>query len=681
MPEEDVVKYREKRREMLGDVHMAAKNSHYEYPNKMDLRPGSKLHDYLVEEIRKRAKASHEVLSGAREQWKHLDWTLSAYVPLSDDENIIKARDFRKPVATVIPFSFAARETFLTYMSTAFLQEPIHKISGEGDLNSEVGAACLERLLSAQHRQFKTGLKLTTQWSDAFTYGLGLAGPVWSKRWGTRPVKTVVDRILLSILGEDSDGLGIGDEILHEEEDTLLYEGNELVNIDPYNFLPDPNRNINELQKSEFIGWVQRTNAMELLERERDPEEKLFNGEYARMLADEGVGHSLYWGQDESGRNTRFDTEDIEQSVHQNAGSTSLDRVIFFWKLIPAEHGLGDREKPQIWQFSLAADEVIVQAHPMDLYHGMFPITATAPSTNGHEVCPVSYLATTYGIQQIVDFWISSHVHNVRKAINDMWVFDPSKIEMRDLMVGGPGKMIRIKPGGFGQGNIDQWIKQLQVNDVTGNHLAELKSMIELARETLGTTDITMGNMSNMPERPTATGMQLASSGAVSRLQFVARKIAVQAMYDLGLMEAYNTYQFMDQERAIKITGRRESQLRRAYGLPPDQDTMTVSPFDLDPRFDIEIHSGALPNTENAQAWTQILQTFLGVEGIPERLVQEMGGGILGIFTHWARINGANDITEFIEQANNVNVQVMPDERVQQMVQAGNAVPMEQMVV
>lgn len=678
MPEQTKVEFREKRRAKLGDIHQAAKNSVYKYPLDLDLRPGSKMHEYLVNEIRNRAKASYEVLAGARAQWRELDWTLSAYVPLSTEESVIKARDFRKPCSTVVPFSYAARETFMTYMSSAFLAEPIHRVTGAGDLESEVGAACMERLLSAQHKQFKSGLKLMTQWSDAFTYGLGLVTPVWSKRWGTRQTKDIVDQVLLALLGTDSDGLGIGDEILYEEEDVLLFEGNELINIDPYNFLPDPNRSINELQKSEFLGWIQRTNAMELLEREQDPEERLFNGEYARMLADDGVGHSLYWGQDESGRDTRYGTDDIAQGVHQNLSSTSLDRIVFFWKLIPAEHGLSDHEQPQIWQFSLAADEVLVQAHPLGLDHGMFPIAAAAPSTNGHEVCPVSYLATTFGIQQIVDFWISSHVHNVRKAINDMWVIDPSKIEIKDLMTGGPGKILRVKPGGFGQGNIDQWVKQLQVTNVTSGHLAELRSMIDMAREVLGITDITMGAMGNMPERPTATGMQLAATNAVSRLQFIAMKVAVQAMYDLGVMESFNTFQFMDQERIINITGRREQQLRQAYNIPAGQDMMSVSHKDLDPRFDIEIHNGALPDMENAQAWTQILQTLLGVQGVPEQLVQGFGGGIMGIFTHWARLNGAKDVTQFIEQAQNTQVDVMPDEQMLQQIQAGNVVPMEE---
>jgi hypothetical protein len=69
---------------------------------------------------------------------------------------------------------------------------------------------------------------------------------------------------------------------------------------------------------------------------------------------------------------------------------------------------------------------------------------------------------------------------------------------------------------------------------------------------------------------------------------------------------------------------------------------------------------------------------MMGVDGVAQELVGR--SDVMGIFQHWARIAGAGDLNEFIQQGGaNVQPQVMPDQQLQQQVQAGNMVPMSEM--
>lgn len=649
----------------------------YDYPDGLNLKPGSELHDFIRDEMLERCRASRALTDKAKVEWQRLDYNLSAYVPMKEAESVVKQNDWRKPVAIVIPMTFAALETFLTYMTSAFLSGPIHRYKGHGSLERVVGAALLERVVRRQSVWFKERLKLTTSWRDAFVYGAGIVSPQWRKHRGTRHEDIEVSAILAELLRADMPDLRRGD-LIRQATEAVLYEGSCLENWDPYRLILDPNVPINELQRSEFIGVVRPTNAMELLEQEGDPEERRFNGRYVRILAAKGMGRSEFFDETETGRGRRLDTESAHQNLKEFQ-SSAVHEITEIIRLIPKEWGLGDSDRPEKWVISLAADTVVTQCQPLGLDHHMLPVAAAAPSTTGYDTLPVSHLATTYGLQQTIDWWVKSRIENVRKSLNDMFVFNPAYIEIEDMKHTGPGKLIRLTQAAFGQTNIDQYIKQLDVRDTTVNHPRDITFFIELFRQANGMQDITMGNLSGMPERPTAQGIQAAQTGALSRLQYIAGMVASQQMQDLGYQLAHNTLQFMDERMTVEILGDYEQQIRQLYGIPGDQNDLEVGPLDLSPYFDVVPHDGAIPGTENVQAWTQIIQTMMGVEG----MAQQMTAGLdpTGLFTHWAQMTGAKDIFEFAKRSGgqmpNLQPQILPDEQVANMAADGELADLE----
>lgn len=654
----------------------------YNYPGKLDWHPRSELHGYMLNKILDLCEHSKGVTDGVKDEWKKLDWSLNAYVPLDEYEAAIKNADWRKSVNIVIPMTFASLETFLTYFQSAFIQDPIHRYKGHGE--NRVGAMLMERIVARQGQWFKEPLKLDTMWRDGLTYGIGAAHVSWAKHRVRHTITTEVDELLHEALRGTPFKSQIGDIIRHMEE-AVAYEGNKLSSIDPYKIFLDPRVSPNDYQDAAFIGWVDDADLFSLMQREMNEDDGIFNMKAVAAMASANCAYSRYYC-DESGRSTRQQNEgtSVDFGLYDSS-SPPVHLIHMYMKLIPKHCNLGDSEYPEVWEFTVAGDSVIIQANRLDLDHGMYPIVLCAPNTDGHSVLPVSYLATTYGLQQTIDQMIRLNIEEMRTSINNKLIYDPSRIEEEDLLDSRNGGLIRIKRSAYNGESIDTYCKQLAVGSVTQGNIGNAGIMIDLLRQANGTTDITMGNLSAMPERPTATGIDAAKSGALSRLQRIAQTIGRQCMDDLAWQYAYNTIQFMSQPAYVEMgMGRHESMLRTAYGYAPgEMGEVEVSPFDLKPYFDIEPSDGSLPNNENAQAWTTIMQTMLGVEGAGQELAQR--SDIFKMFTHWARVMGARDIHEFVrEGGGQFNPQVMSDApggQLEQQVQAGNMVPMQGMGV
>ena len=372
----------------------------------LDLRPGkSKLYRKLVDEVMKKARASHSVISNRFDSWREIDKLLVTYIRPDEEEQKVKETDDRRPTSIVFPYSYAVLETLLTYLSDVFLDDPIFRYEGSSPEDT-VGAILMELVVQKHCQKHKVGLALHTQWRDALAYGIGPVSPAWDVRTGTRRVM------------RQSGGFSgfaerlMGREPVAEEEIAVLFEGNVLRNIDPYNLLPDPSVSAHNIQKGEFIGWIEQTNLTGLL-RQEATDEDYFNCRYLKHLK----GRRVDLGRNQSSR-------DIKHQISPDAMSGNLDLlevVHMYIDLIPHDWELGASEYPEKWLFSVAAGEVIVQARPLNLNHGMFPVSIAAPDYDGYSIAPLSKLETQYGLQHTLNFLFNCYDDQTEVLTDQGW--------------------------------------------------------------------------------------------------------------------------------------------------------------------------------------------------------------------------------------------------------------------
>ena len=74
-------------RSVGGLADVASVDYKYEYPNGLNLRPGSVLHNSIKNEIINRARESRNQMEKRFSSWNEIDEVLTAYVKLSDVED------------------------------------------------------------------------------------------------------------------------------------------------------------------------------------------------------------------------------------------------------------------------------------------------------------------------------------------------------------------------------------------------------------------------------------------------------------------------------------------------------------------------------------------------------------------------------------------------------------------
>jgi hypothetical protein len=611
----------------------------------------------LLTRLHQRALESSGEMQKRFAVWRKIDETLTAYIPLDDAEELIKRNDSRKPVSVVVPFSYATLETLLTYMTSAFLDGTIFRYDGASP-EDIVGSAMLEKVIEVQTLRTKMALNLHTAFRDGYAYGFGAVSPYWDRRYGKKMVIAEggwMSQIFGRVMNSGKRRVAT---------DTILYEGNTLRNIDPYRSLPDPNVAIHEPQKGEFWGWVESTNYMKLLEMEKNGDNAIFNVKYLSEIAGQGGTSQFNRVRAESGRYSRVSTTTLGYTL----ATKPIDVVWMYVNLSPSEWELGSGDFPEKWLFGVAADKVIISARPMNLNHNMFPIAVCAPDSDGYSVSPVSRLEVVHGLQTTLDWLFSSHVSNVRKAINDMLVVDPSLINVPDLEDPAPGKLIRLRRAAWGKGVKDA-VAQLNVHDITANHIQDSAYVTSLMKDVSGSVDSTMGIARKTSERVSATEARSVIGNALSRLGKSAKLVSFQLMFDLAYMLASHTQQLMSRDLYVNMTGVWEQDLSEEYGVDPS-GRMKVSPMDISIDYDVVIKDGSVPDTGNSETWTQMFQILATNPMISQQF------DMVRVFKHIARGLGAKDVNEFIARRP-VRTAVVPNATVSREAQAGNLVPVE----
>jgi hypothetical protein len=213
----------------------------------------------------------------------------------------------------------------------------------------------------------------------------------------------------------------------------------------------------------------------------------------------------------------------------------------------------------------------------------------------------------------------------------------------------------------WGRG-VDGAVKQLAVNDVTRQNIGDSSYIVSWMNQIAGADESMMGQLrQGGPERLTGAEFSGTRNSAMSRLERIARIIGLQAMQDIGYMFAVHTQQFMTEDAYIKTAGRWEQDLKQEFGV--EGKNMKVNPSDLDVNFDIDVKDGSIIGGNFSDVWVRMFDSLLKS---PE-LGQEFD--LTRIFKHIARNNGAKNVNEFMKQTS--NAQVLPDEQVQEMVNAG----------
>ena len=610
----------------------------YDYPDGLDLKPGSSQHKTILGRVMRYGIESDRVMSRRHRSWEDIDEKLTAYMPTTEKEREIKDKDRRKPVSIVFPYSYAIMETLISYLVAAFFPEPIFRYEGMGPEDIP-GAMLLEKVINLHCNRNKVALNLHTMFRDCSAYGFGVVSPQWIVKLGKRATRGGT------------------------AEDVVLFEGNALHNVDPYRYLPDPSMPIHDVQRGEYVGWMDRTNYMDLLSEEQIDDD-LFNVQYLQYVSSKVS--SIYGLGTQSSKRTGGRYWDL--SLNRQV-SDPVDQLHMYAKLIPKQWNLGASNVPEKWLFTIAGDAIIIRAKPLGLNHNMFPVANSDRDFEGYSPLAYSRLEILGGMQTVVDFLFNSHIANVRKAVNDKLIVDPFLINIEDLASSEPGGFVRMRRPAWGKNLLDSAVKQLAITDITANNMRDVAAVIQYMQQVGGTNNPIMGSLrTGGPERLTGAEYRGTAQGAVSRLERIAKIIGVQALQDIGYMFAHHTQQLMTESTYIKSSGDWPSTIMQALNVQDER--VKVSPLDIMVDYNILTRDGSIPGGNFSDVFVKLFKII----SENQQLMQTLD--IVRVFEYIAINLGAKNIDSFrLKQVPPVQAQVVPDEVAFAQAQLGNLVP------
>ena len=615
----------------------------YKDSKPIDRLQDKETHDRVKTYLLERINYSEKEMGKLKPRWRVNEKKYQAYVTLAKWEEELKTLSDAgappKSVTIVVPYTFATISTIVTYLIHTFCgRKPMFQV---GSNKSETARSARNMEIKLQYDADHTRLiKHMFQFLlDGQMYGVSVLRCNWSKetkirtRWKNQQIW----------------GIELPKKV-KMRENAVTYEGNDICSIDPYMFLPDPRVPMSEVnRRGEFVFWKSYEGKHTLKNLEKQGKVKYVDQIAAKQTTPFGIddgdsSRSLRAGGEANpGRYDASNTARVNNFIEVHQGTIEI---------IPAELGLGESEFPEKWLFTIGNKCQIIQAQPLELDHDMHPVVVSEPYTMGYSFGHLGIADYLNPMQDTMSWLVNSHMDNVRTALNNMFVFDPSRIEIQDLKEPGAGKLIRAKKAAYGT-DISEAIKQFQVQDVTQGHLRDLQLFMKMGDSMSSITDNLRGQQ-DAGGRKTATEVRTSGEAAASRLAALARFISSQALVDLTEQMSLNNQQNLSDEFFVEVVG--QDGLRNHIRIDPEH---------LTGDFHYPIHDGTLPLDRVAMldVWKEI---FLG---IAQDQQLRSGFDMMALFKYIAELGGAKNIEQF-------QLKTAPDEQVLAQAQAGNAVPL-----
>jgi hypothetical protein len=595
------------------------------------LKPDSDQHAYVLHYLKRRIEFSEEKMQPMHSRWRANELMLQAYVTLEDFDKLLKSIETSRvgpapdegPVAINVPFAWATVNTIVTYLLHMFAgRRPIFQV---GSYRSEqVGRSKnMEMFLQYNADVVKAIRTIYFFLMDGETYGLAVLRTLWKQEMKQRfvviPPTPEVQQIAAS-MGREAQGE-------RRPQDYVSFEGSSLTNVDPYMFFPDPRVPMHEVnEKGEWVFWrafmgkhsllkAQAAGQLKWVDRVNPMDWTVDDGSVGSARGIRALGDSVA-GREDS-RNSK-----IAPNYQVDQGTIEI---------IPKDLGLGTSEVPEKWMFTILNKKQIVQAMRVELASGKHPVEVCEPNSVGYGFGQLGTVDMLGPMQKLMSWFMNSHIYNVRAALNNMFVYDPTKIETQDLLNPKPGKLIRMKNTAFGLSDPKNAIQQLQVADVTRSHLVDFQMFQRLASDMTGATDNVRG-LQDAGGRKTATEIRTSAEAGTSRL--AAKGKIYSAMAFTGLAETWSLNAQNNLSESFEIS---------VLGQTGAENSIRITPDSIQGDFVFPVHDGTLPIDKLAmlEVWKEI---FMVISQDPQL---RQSYDILEMFDWMAQLGGAQNIKNF----------------------------------
>ena len=638
---------------------------------------GNGLHEKLLSHLITIIRDAEQHVQQRFDDWDEVDKYNRLYLDLSAPATLgDKSKDsnkkempFQRSVA--IPLIYHIIQTRLTHnYNLLTASDPfahLESISSDGFRKSRL----MEARLNKDVRDSNVNQQVWQALYDVERYGICMWKLGWREEYEIVKAHQVHPPEELLMRGIEPD----------EPVEQVRTQGNKWETVDPRNMILDPAVPSAQWYNMEYIGDVAFVSWLELdgarLERKQGP---YINVDKAREL-----GKGDYNRRNEDGRWMEGTT-----SYKSKDPYPLLEMANIQWKLIPSEYGLSPATEQEIWQFAVVNENVIVRAHKLEQNGGTgFTYYTAHGDLDKHAPWVPGTGQLLLGIQRFDNWIINSHVTNTKKSVNDQLVINDDLINKSDLANPSPGRMIRLTREGkalhkTGRLGINQMYSQLQLTNITAQHLDTHTMMMQTAQRLAATPDSVQGMP--LPTKRTLGEIENLSNAATMRIGTTAQLLDSQLIAPAMMAGVENIKQFADVESMIMLTGRLVDQLGFADQMNP---FMPVRGMDLSGDYEYVVRTPTMAKdpARTAATWGHIMQVLSTAPQLMNPMPDGRALNPHAIFNELVRALGVDYFDQFYFQTQPQpppmvagSTQVMGPEQVQAGVQSGQLVTPEELL-
>ncbi|TFZ81693.1 hypothetical protein [Candidatus Macondimonas diazotrophica] len=297
-----------------------------------------------------------------------------------------------------------------------------------------------------------------------------------------------------------------------EENKEILWLGNKIKSLDPYNTIFDPRVNPTDLPtRGEFAGYSElyprtafkafaaslpfRTSMREALES-RPPALTASNAEEVNSFYVPDLDPCSSYINDtnplyNAGSMNWFKWVGIADPENQPRINYTDMYVVttLYGRILPEDFGIRDVpgiNTPQIWKFIIVNGSVVIYAERLTNMHNLIPIIIGVPKDDGLGYQSKSVAHDVQPFQALTTALANSVIAARRRAISDRLLFDPLKISPSSIRSDSPVARIPVRLGPLG-GTIKDAVHQLPFNDAQSQYAAQnINLFLGLADQTTG---------------------------------------------------------------------------------------------------------------------------------------------------------------------------------------------------
>jgi hypothetical protein len=446
------------------------------------MRISAEHHEKLLEHLNKRMHFAKPMRDALADRYEDIDRQLHGKLELSTEDRK-RDRDNRagrglKPTDVRLPLTMTQLDECNTVLTQIFFENDMYQaIATPEQMQVVKGMKLLMERNAEKFQHFREVFKFI---NNGLKYNLGHLCVEWTDVRGNK-------------VRNDGQSLSI-------ERNAVLWSGNRLEALDPYNTFVDPSVHPCDVPlNGEFAASVRMLTHF-VVDRMRENGE-IFNADKFGTGKDgtqRFVGTAAFYRAPPIVRRQQTATSNTDWSSYISMGAAQPNLVdgvqettIWIW-ITPEHFGLPPggvanaqtRRTKELWRFTILGDCEIVNATPMNAAHGMIPVFSTVPVEDNLHLQPRSYAEQLTQLETFASFLINVHQRSARKKLYGITLYDQNVMDLSQI---DTDETMRIPARPHAGKTLDGSFRHFTEGPDTANTLNEIANVMALMQRILPT--------------------------------------------------------------------------------------------------------------------------------------------------------------------------------------------------